>query len=153
MLCYLMCAHYIPIHFLGKFNYVSISSLLLVISWSLVGKKGGGRTGLHNRCYMLHVTCYMWSVMCCMWLVTCKSFIIYWETGDQELCSWFFIKRNEPVWLLTAGRHAVLFSQYLYYCNLCFHRVVIFNNYLAHFRLTVVRSSRNCGPFYAAQSQ
>ena len=41
-------------------------------------------------CYMLHVTCYMWSVMCCMWLVTCKSFIIYWETGDQELCSWFF---------------------------------------------------------------
>ena len=42
-------------------------------------------------CYMLHVTCYMWSVMCCMWLVTCKSFIIYWETGDQELCSWFFL--------------------------------------------------------------
>ena len=41
---------------------------------------------------MWHVTCYMWSVMCCKWLVTCKSFIIYWETGDQELCSWFFFK-------------------------------------------------------------
>ena len=47
-------------------------------------------------CYMLHVTCYMWSVMCCMWLVTCKSFIIYWETGDQELCSWFFVIQAKP---------------------------------------------------------
>ena len=47
------------------------------------------KSTMYWSCLVLHVTCYMWSVMCCMWLVTCKSFIIYWETGDQELCSWF----------------------------------------------------------------
>ena len=52
-------------------------------------------------CYMLHVTCYMWSVMCCMWLVTCKSFIMYGETGDQELCSWFFTaSHNSAHWFV-----------------------------------------------------
>ena len=36
---------------------------------------------LHMIYYVLHVTCVM----------LCKSFIIYEETGDQELCSWFFL--------------------------------------------------------------
>ena len=35
----------------------------------------------HMIYYVLHVTCVM----------LCKSFIIYEETGDQELCSWFFL--------------------------------------------------------------
>ena len=40
---------------------------------------------MHSKCYMLHAKCSVLHVTCDN--VKCKSFIIYGERGDQELCS------------------------------------------------------------------